>query len=266
MEAPLTGAANGATRSPLHLAGLVWTLVRTDFKVRYHGTVAGFVWALLKPLTMFLVLMAVFSFIFASAANYKVNLILGLFLWDFFAEATKVGLVSLQAKSYLLTKTKFPRWIVVVTSCSNALITLLVFFVLVIVFLALSGHSPSLVAIGLFFFYLLQLVLMAAGISLAGSVLFLRYRDLNQVWEVITQAGFFVAPIVFPIGILPERFHRYLYLWPPTPVIQYSRVVLIQGDIPSLRAHALLASVTAVILGTGILVFRRHSARAVERL
>jgi ABC-type polysaccharide/polyol phosphate export permease len=62
--------------------GLIWTLVRTDFKARYHGTADGFVWALLKPLGMFLVLMSVFSLLFASNPTYKLDLIIGLFLWD----------------------------------------------------------------------------------------------------------------------------------------------------------------------------------------
>src|SRR5262245_35244478 len=82
----------GAMKGALVRAGLVWTLVRTDFKARYHGSMAGFAWALLKPLTMFGVLMGVFSFLFASNPNYKLDLIVGLFLWDFFAEATKTGL------------------------------------------------------------------------------------------------------------------------------------------------------------------------------
>src|SRR3954463_11366218 len=82
-------------------AGLIWTLVRTDFKVRYHGTIGGFVWALLKPLTMFVMLMSVFSFLFASDPHYKLNLIIGLFLWDFFAEGTKAGLISLDARGFL---------------------------------------------------------------------------------------------------------------------------------------------------------------------
>src|SRR5262245_18822444 len=84
-------------------AGLVWTLVRTDFKARYHGTLGGFVWALLKPACMFVVLMSVFSFLFASTTTYRLDLIVGLFLWDFFAEGTKTGLTSLHAKRFLLT-------------------------------------------------------------------------------------------------------------------------------------------------------------------
>ena len=143
------GYASGARAR----AGLVWTLIRTDFKVRYHGTAGGFVWALLKPLTMFVLLMAVFSFLFASDPNYKLNLIIALFLWDFFAESTKVGLTSLHAKGFLLSKAKCPSWILVVTSISNAVITLGVFTLIILVFLAFAGRMPTAGGILLFVAY-----------------------------------------------------------------------------------------------------------------
>ena len=88
----------------------------------------------------------------------------------------------------------------------------------------------------LFLVYCLALVAIAVGFSLASSVLFLRYRDLNQIWDVAIQAGFFLAPVIYPLGIIPERFHIYLYLWPPTPVIEFSRAVLVNGAIPT-RSH-----------------------------
>src|SRR5438093_7982965 len=132
-----------ANRTTIARAGLIWTLVRTDFKARYHGTLGGFVWALLKPMTMFVVLMAVFSFLFAAKPAYKLNLIVGLFLWDFFAEGTNSGLTSLHAKGYLLTKARVPPWILVVTSISNALITLGVFSVVMMIFLIGAGHPPT---------------------------------------------------------------------------------------------------------------------------
>src|SRR2546422_3555692 len=148
-------AAGGGPGSRAHIAGLLWTLVRTDFKVRYHGTIGGFVWALLKPLSMFAVLLAVFSFIFASTdPHYRLNLILGLFLWEFFAEGTKVGLVSLFAKGYLLTKTRFPRWIVVATSTSNAVVTLLIFTIAILLYLAWAGRVPSPLRLTLFLVYM----------------------------------------------------------------------------------------------------------------
>jgi lipopolysaccharide transport system permease protein len=108
--------------------------------------------------------------------------------------------------------------------------------------------------------------MMVIGFSLAASVLFLRYRDLNQIWEVVVQAGFFVAPIIYPIGILPERLHVYLYLWPPTPIIEFSRAVLVDGTVPTPTAHLYLALDAAAMLAVGVLVYRRLAPRSAEYL
>ena len=260
-----TGAAGPADAHPLHLA-LIWTLVRTDFKVRYHGSLGGFVWALGKPLTMFVMLMAVFSFLFAGDPNYKLNLIVGLFLWDFFAEGTKAGLISLDTRGFLLTKTRCPAWVLVVTSISNALIALAVFVLVILGFLAWAGHPASLGSILLFLAYCVALVLIVVGFALATSVLFLRYRDLNQVWDMVVQAGFFLAPIIYPLHILPERFHVYLYLWAPTPVIEFSRAVLVGGVRPTAMAHGLLVMAVLLSLIVGSVVYRRLAPRAAEYL
>jgi lipopolysaccharide transport system permease protein len=114
--------------------------------------------------------------------------------------------------------------------------------------------------------YLAHFVAIVAGFSLAASVLFMRYRDLNQVWEVVTHAGFFIAPIIYPLAILPERVHLYLYVWPPTPIILFSRGVLVDGAVPSATAHALLTLEAAAILAVGALVFRACSPRVAEYL
>jgi len=248
------------------IAGLVWTLARTDFKTRYQPTVGGFVWALLKPLAMFVVLMAVFSFVFGSDPAWRFHLIIGLFLWEFFVDATKTGLVSLHVKAYLVNKAKVPAFILVATSVSNALVTLAVFCLVITVFLAAAGRMPGPGALLLFVLYLVQYVVIAIGFSLGASVLFLRYRDLNQVWDVATQAGFFVAPIVYPLSIIPERYHLLLYLWPPTAVIQFARAVLVDGTIPTVTAHACLALETATVLLIGLVVYRRLAPRAAEYL
>lgn len=252
-------------RSGPDFKGLVWTLVRTDFKTRYHGTFGGYLWALAKPLTMFAVLVAVFSFIFVDA-DYPLYLVIGLFLWDFFAESTKTGLGCLHAKGFLLTKARFPSWIVVLTSTSNALITLTFFVVVVCTYISLVRQPLGVGAMLLFVAYLVAFLAIVVGFSLAASVLFLRYRDLNQVWELTLQAGFFVAPVIYPLSIIPERFHFYLYLWPPTPVIQFTRAVLVSGEVPTARAHLLLACVAAVSLAAGVWVYRRFAPRAIEEL
>lgn len=248
------------------LGGLVWTLVRTDFKTRYHGTLGGFVWALLKPLAMFLVLLGIFSFVFKGDPNYRFNLILGLFLYDFFGDATKTSLMSLHAKGYLVTKAKFPSWIIVVTSVSNAAITLALFLVVALGYLIVAAHAPTPIGVLFLLWYILHYLFIVIGFGLAASVLFMKYRDLNQVWEVVVQAGFFFAPIVYPIGILPERLHFFLYIWPPTPVIMFSRSVLVEGVIPTARAHMLLSMEAAVVFGLGTLIYRRFAPRVAEAL
>jgi len=244
--------------------GLVWTLVRTDFKARYHGTPSGFLWALLKPTAMFVVLVGVFSLIFRGEPDYKLNLIIGLFLWNFFAEATTVGMGSLAAKGFLVTKARFPRWILVVTSIANALITLVVFGAVVTVYLIVMGRGPSPAAVLAFSFYIVCLATITIGLSLGSSVLFLRFRDLNQIWDMTTQAGFFLAPIVYPLGVIPERYHFYLYLWPPTPAIEFSRAAMVAGVLPTATAHACLALMASGILAVGVMVFRRDAPRAAE--
>jgi homopolymeric O-antigen transport system permease protein len=78
------------------------------------------------------------------------------------------------------------------------------------------------------------------------------------------QAGFFVAPVIYPLGILPERYHVYLFIWPPTPIIEFSRDALVTGAIATRTAHLYLAADAAACLLVGIAIFRRFAPRAAE--
>jgi lipopolysaccharide transport system permease protein len=252
-------------RDQVHLRDFVWTLIRTDFKARYHGALSGFLWALLKPIAMFVVLFAVFSFVFRERL-YMLNLLVGLLLWDTFAAGTRVGMGALADKAYLLTSASFPRAIVVATSLANTVLTQLIFMVAIVVLVAMRGANPTVAGVGLFVVYNVLLFFIVLGFSLATSVWYLKYRDLNQVWDVALQAGFFVAPVVFPLATLPERFHFYLYLWPPTSVIQFSRAVLVEHQVPTLKAHALLVAAAVLSFAVGAAIFHKYSPRAIERL
>jgi len=267
LGSPFAGPRPTTTPSmPLAQGGsldLIRTLVRTDFKARYHGSLSGFVWALLKPLCMFAVLMTVFSFLFPDG-RYKLNLLIGLCVWDFFVDGTKTGLTALDAKAFLIRKVHAPLWVLVLSSLANAFLTLLVFAGVVVTFLYASGQGPSLGNLVCFVCYLGALVAMVASFALAASVLFLRLRDLNQVWDVVSHAGFFLAPVIYPLDIIPERFHPYFYLWPPTPIIEFSRAVLVGGTRPTPTGHLDLAIEVIVSLALGIAIFRRLSRRAPE--
>jgi len=257
----ITNHRNGA-----FLPGLIWTLIRTDFKTRYYGTLGGYIWTLVKPLSMLVVLLTVFSVIFSMDPHYALNLVIGLFLYDFFSESTKTGLTCLHAKAFLLTKTKFPAWVVVLTSFSSAFITVSVFSIATCAYISIFRRPLGLLEISFFGFYIFLFLMIIIGIALAGSVLFLRYRDINQIWEVILQAGFFVAPIIYPLDIVPEKFRSYLYVWPPTAVIQFSRSVLVKGAIPTIQDHVMLLGSATVVLFLGIVLYCRLAPRSLERL
>jgi hypothetical protein len=141
----------------------------------------------------------------------------------------------LASKGYLLSR-RVSIVDLVVASTSNAVITLLIFMVVIIAVRTVTAQA-AFPAVLLFLFYLLMFLLIVIGFALAASVLFVRYRDLNQVWEVVIQAGFFLAPVVYPLRIIPERFQFYLYIWPPTAILHFSRSVLVDNVVPTSRAH-----------------------------
>jgi lipopolysaccharide transport system permease protein len=153
-----------------------------------------------------------------------------------------------------------------VTSISNALITLATFAAVMLGFLAWQGRAPTIAGVALFAAYCLALIAVVVGFSLAASVLFLRYRDLNQVWDMAVQAGFFIAPVIYPIGILPERFHLLLYAWPPTSVIEFSRLALVQRTSPTATAHLCLAVAVIAAVALGVGVHARLAPRSPEYL
>jgi ABC-2 type transport system permease protein len=162
------------TQHGFDVAGALWTLVRTDFKVRYHGTAMGFVWAMLKPAAMFAVLMSVFTFVFASQADYALRLVLGLFLYDYFQESTKAGLVSLYAKGFLIGRSQFPRWLLVVASTANPLLVIATAAVAILGGRALAGRFPAPTAVVLYGLYVLVLAVIVVGGSVGASVLYVR--------------------------------------------------------------------------------------------
>src|SRR5262245_63740942 len=115
---------------------------------------------------MFVVLMSVFTFVFPSKADYALNLVLGLFLYDYFQESTKAGLVSLHAKGYLIGRSRFPRWLLVLASIANPLIVIATASLAIVACLAAMGRSPGPLAIALYGLYVFLFAVIVIGFSL----------------------------------------------------------------------------------------------------
>ncbi len=245
---------------------LLWVIALTDFKMRYHGSVLGYLWSLLKPLLLFLVLYVVFSVLMRwDVENYQLHLLLGIILWNFFAESTSAGVHSLLSKASIIKKVYFPRYLVVLASTVSAFITLLLnLFVFLLIYL-FSGMSFDLTML-LFFVILLLLYFLSVGASLFLSVLQVRYRDVSQIWDVLLQAGFFLAPVIYPLSIVPENYWKYLYLNPITGIIEYSRDVLINHQIPDLSGTLYLFLFVVAILLFGSFIFKKLVKSIAEKI
>jgi len=179
---------------------LLSELVRTDFKLRYQGSVLGYAWSLLRPLLMFAILYIVFAVVFNlgnSIPNYPIYLLLGIVLWSFFTEMTQQSLVSIVGRGDLIRKIRIPRWMIIVSASISALINLGLNLLVVLVFVFISGMD--LLFTGLVLpIYIVEIYIFALGIGLLLSALYVKYRDVNYIWEVFLQAGFLCYTYTLP--------------------------------------------------------------------
>src|SRR5581483_11887307 len=177
---------------------LLRELVATDFKLRYQGSVLGYAWSLLRPLLLFLILYVVFVKFLrlgTGVPHYPVYLLFGIVIWNFFAEMTSQSLGSIVGRGDLIRKIRIPRWIIVISSSLSALINLLLNLVVVLIFLFLN-HVDLLRTTLWLPLILFEVYLLALGVSFFLAAAFVKYRDLNYIWEVIMQAGFYLTPII----------------------------------------------------------------------
>ncbi len=245
---------------------LLWRFIKTDFKLRYYGSFLGFFWALLKPLFIFAVLYLVFTvFINWNILNYQLYLLLGIIIWNFFAEATINGINSLQNKSGLLKKVYFPRIFVVISSTTTSLLVFLLNILVFFLFYIFSDLSFSLVV---FFFlpYAIILYFLALSISLSLSILQVYFKDLIQIWEILLQAFFYLTPIIYPISLVPEAYRHFLFLNPLTGIIQYFRLIIIEHKIPSVLGTFYLFLFVFLFFLISYYIFNKYSKKIIELL
>jgi ABC-type polysaccharide/polyol phosphate export permease len=247
---------------------LTLVIAITDFRVKYDNSALGYLWSLLKPLLMFGTLYLVFSvFVRWDVENYKLHLLLGIILWNFFAEVTLNSMVLLEGKASIIKKIYFPRWIVIIASSLTSLLTLFLNILVFFLFFIFSAppFQTSALLLGL---YLIELYFLSVGVALILSALYPKFRDIHHLWEVFAQLGFWVTPIIYPISIVPQKYHTLIFLNPMARIIQGSRQAIIgpPGDFTGFTSHVLIISVAAVLFWAGLTLFNKLSPSFAEDL
>lgn len=181
---------------------LLWLMSVTEFKRVYFGTVLGYLWSLIRPLAFFGVLLFVFTQIFKVGSglhNYPVILLLGIVQYTFFQEATSNAISSVVAQEGIVRKTQFPRLVIPLSTVLTAFFNFCLNLVVVLIFLLAWGVAPTWTWL-LYPFALLALFTLTTALSMAFSVLFVRFRDVAIIWVVGAQMLFYATPILYPLG------------------------------------------------------------------
>jgi ABC-2 type transport system permease protein len=263
---------------PRRLWHLTRTLAITDFKLRFFGSVLGYLWQLLRPLLLFGVLYVVFTRVVRLGGKvelWPVALLLGVVLYSFMSEATGGALTSMVDRESLLRKIEFPRLAVPLASVLSALLNVGLNLLVVLVFLLISGGAVrwSWLELPLI---LAALTALAAGLGMLLSALYVPFRDVRPIWDVVLQVFFYASPIFYPIDTVVERHATVatlLMLNPFAALLQQARHAVVAPSHPSAAAAighpALLlvpAGIAVAVVAGGYAVFSRRAPRMAEEL
>ena len=245
---------------------LIRELTLNEFRLKYKNSILGFFWSLLKPLSMFIILYIVFKvFIKINFENYALFLLMGIILWNFFAESTSFGLNSIVSKSGIVKKVKFRHEILIISACLTSLFSFLLNFIVFIVFLLIIKGSPSLLSVYIIV-PILELFFISLGISFVIAILFVKYRDIGHIWEILLQIGFWISPIAYPTSIVPIKYINIYMLNPLAQIITTSRDLILNNYLPNISSISISLIMSFVILLLGYFIFKSKHKEVVEYL
>lgn len=219
---------------------LLRELVITEFKLRYQGSVLGYLWSLLKPLFLFVIMYIVFVYFFkigSGIPHWPVALLFGIVLWNFFSEITTNGINAVVSRGDIIRKINFPKYVIVIASSISALINLVLNFIIIAIFMVISGvdiHWSALLTI----VYIFELFVFGIGLAFVFSALFVKFRDINYIWEIISQALFYGSIVMYPVELVIEKSETLAKLLLVNPIaqsIQGARHSLISDVYPTLN-------------------------------
>ena len=265
---PIKGPSALGT-DPRRLWHLARTMAVSDFKLRFFGSALGYLWQLVRPLMLFGVLYTVFTQIVRLGSDvelYPVALLLGIVLFTFFAEATGGAVSSLVDREALIRKVDFPRLAVPLSTVLTALMNVALNLIAVVVFLLLAGGSVRWTWLEVPFL-IVALALFTTGLGMLLSALFVRYRDIKPIWEVVLQVLFYGTPIFYPIDIVVHRSEllaKVMMLSPFAAIVQQARHALIAPSHHSATAVAgwWILGTVAIFVFVIVLGYRVFSKRA----
>lgn len=232
-------------------------LVKRDFKKKYKRTVLGIFWSVLSPLLQLLVMALVFTKFFGRGMNhYIIYLFTGNLIFSFYKDCTTGGMHSLMQNASIIKKINLPKYIFLlskdVSSCINFLITLVIYFLFVI-----ADGVPITWRFILLIYPIILLLIFNIGVGFILSALFVLFKDIQYLYSIFTMLLSYLSAIFYTVNIFSPRTQMLFYLNPVYAFIAYSRFIVLQGVVPSLRLHLLLLFYSMIMLLIGCIFYKK---------
>ncbi len=244
----------------------IWILAKTDFKLRYSTNALGMFWAFVFPLIRILIYYLVFSYIFAKdIPNYGFYIFSGIIIWMYFQEATKKGISVIRNKRYLFENIRFNKLDVYYSSVLTSLIGLFVNLFVFIVLLQIM-QIPLTWRFIYYPLFILNLCILALGISLILSTIHVYLKDVSQIWDLVLLLMFWINPIFFAKQKVFDMIPGLLYLNPIAGIIINSRDVIMYGKEPDWFVAAYDFMYAGVVLAIGLVIFKKYFHKAIEKV
>jgi len=236
---------------------LLQQLVNRDFKSKYKRSVLGVLWSFLNPLLTMTVQFVIFSTLFKSdIPNFAAYLIIGIVFFNFFSEATSMGLMSIVSNSSLIMKVYIPKYIFPVARVLSSAINLLLSMIPLFIVVLFTGvrFTSAILALP---FSLVCTIIFCIGVSFILSSAMVFFRDMQFLWGIINMLWMYATPIFYPESILPQKLMILFKMNPLYHFIRFTRAIILNGGSPEPKAYLLcfIAAVVPFIIGT--LIFKK---------
>ena len=272
----LTGDARRFWQLAFNTAVMQW-------KLRFYGSALGYVWQLVRPLLLFATLYIFFTKVAQiglnggpGEAHEGAQLLASIVLFTFFSEATVASVRCVTENEALVRKIQFPRMVIPLSQVMLACFNLGLNLIVVLIFALAGGVRPMWTWLEIFPL-IAMLIVLATGVAMLLSALFVYFRDVQPIWEVVSQIIFYASPIIIPIEKVVEKLHGtifHIYMLNPLAIVfQQFRHAVITHQTPSVGA--LLGSqvqilepvaLVIVIFVLGLYVFNRIAPHVAEDL